>query len=75
MNPSVLTAWMKAIQPVVVKVRTGPVWSLLSRTAVVEGRLATSTQAPPLLSLRLDLRQVGCGVFMISLRCRQRSVG
>jgi len=75
LNPSVLTAWMKAVQSVVVKVRTGPVWSLLSRTAVVRGMLATSTQAPPLLSLRLDLRQVGWDVFMVSLWCRLRSAG
>src|SRR5262245_39404134 len=36
----------------------GPCGSLLSRTATVPGRLATSTQAPPLPALRRALRHV-----------------
>ena len=55
---------MNLAQVGVAKVRAGPLWSLLSRTAVVWGRLATSTQAPPLLSLRLDLRQVMRGAHI-----------
>ena len=44
---------------VLVKGRIGLVSpSLLSRTPVAAGMVATSTQAPPLPPLRLDLRQV-----------------
>lgn len=42
------------------KVRTGPAWSLESRTNTVPGMLsATSTQLPWLPLLRLDFRQRG----------------
>lgn len=41
-------------------VRIGPFGSLLSLTSTRPGRLlATSTQAPPLALLRLDLRHLG----------------